>query len=111
MKRRGFLGGSAAFIGCGRSRLRLNVFNWSDYIAPDTISNFERETRIEVRYGTYEGGPELLAKVMTGNSGWDVIFPPSEFIQAMVQMNLLGNWSLREWFMDKLFWIQTLASF
>src|SRR5262249_34508623 len=68
---------------------RLNVYNWSDYVAPDTIPNFERELGVRVRYGTYENIPEMLAKVMSGNSGWDVVFPSAEYIQPMREMGLL----------------------
>jgi spermidine/putrescine transport system substrate-binding protein len=89
MKRRAFLMGAAGAAACSR-RPRLNVYNWSDYIAPDTISNFEQESGIEVRYGTYESVPEMLAKVMGGNSGWDVVFPSAEYIQPMVEMGLLA---------------------
>jgi spermidine/putrescine transport system substrate-binding protein len=90
MNRRTFLFGSAAAAACSRGP-RLNVFNWSDYVAPDTISNFEREFGLRVRYGTYESVPEMLAKVMSGNSGWDVIFPSAEYIQPMRDMGLLGQ--------------------
>jgi spermidine/putrescine-binding protein len=90
MKRRNFLLGAVA-ASCGRSAARLNVYNWSDYVAPDTIANFERESGIRVRYGTYESVPEMLAKVMTGNSGWDVVFPSAEYIQPMREMGLLAD--------------------
>jgi spermidine/putrescine transport system substrate-binding protein len=93
MRRRTFLIGAAsgAFgtAACSR-RPRLNVFNWSDYVAPDTISNFEREFAIQVRYQTYENSQEMLAKVMSGNSGWDVVFPANSFIGPMRQMGLLA---------------------
>ena len=90
MKRRTFLmGGAATAAACSRGP-RLNIFNWSDYVAPDTISNFEREFGLRVRYGTYESIPEMLAKVMSGNSGWDVIFPSAEYIQPMREMGLLA---------------------
>ena len=88
MNRRTFLLGAAASMACNRGP-RLNIFNWSDYVAPDTIPNFEREFGLRVRYGTYESIPEMLAKVMTGNSGWDVIFPSAEYIQPMRAMGLL----------------------
>ena len=91
MNRRKFLVTSAALVGCARSGPRLNIFNWSDYIAPDTVSNFERDTGIRVRYGTYESAPELLAKIMTGNSGWDIVFPSAEHIEAMSQLGLLAD--------------------
>ena len=91
MKRRTFLmGGAAIATACARGP-RLNVFNWSDYVAPDTVSNFEREFGIRVHYGTYESIPEMLAKVMSGNSGWDVIFPSAEYIQPMREMGLLAR--------------------
>jgi spermidine/putrescine transport system substrate-binding protein len=91
LDRRGFLLGAAgAAASCGRGALRLNVYNWSDYIAPETIPNFERETGIRVRYGTYESIPEMLAKVMSGNSGWDVVFPSAEYIGPMRELGLLA---------------------
>lgn len=89
MRRRTFLMGAAGLAACSR-RPRLNVYNWSDYVAPDTIANFEAETGIEVRYGTFESNQEMLAKVMGGNSGWDVIFPSAEYIQPMREMELLA---------------------
>jgi len=89
MNRRTFLIGAAAVAACSRGP-RLNVFNWSDYVAPDTIPNFEREFGLRVRYSTYESVPEMLAKVMSGNSGWDVIFPSAEYIQPMRDMGLLA---------------------
>ena len=89
MKRRTFLMGGAAAASCSR-KPRLNVYNWSDYVAPETIPNFERETGIEVRYGTYESVQEMLAKVMSGNSGWDIVFPSNDFIEPMRQMGLLA---------------------
>jgi len=49
-----------------------------------------RTLGLRVRYGTYESIPEMLAKVMTGNSGWDVIFPSAEYIQPMRDMGLLA---------------------
>ena len=85
MNRRIFLMGVAgAAAGCMKQAPRLNVYNWSDYVAPDTISNFEKEFGVRIRYGTYESTQEMLAKVMSGNSGWDVVFPSEEFIPPMI---------------------------
>jgi len=92
MKRRSFFLGLSGLAGCTRAtRPRLNVFNWSDYVAPDTISNFEREHNVEVRYSTYESNEEMLAKVFGGNSGWDVVFPANYFIQPMRENQLLAR--------------------
>jgi len=68
----------------------LNVFNWSNYVAPNTIADFERESGQRVRYATYESAQEMLAKVMGGNSGWDVVFPSAEYVEPMRQLNLLA---------------------
>ena len=90
--RRGFLiATTSALAACSHAQPRLNVYNWSDYVAPDTVPNFEREFGTRVRYGTFESIPEMLAKVMSGNSGWDVIFPSAEYIQPMRDMGLLAR--------------------
>src|SRR6476646_10914222 len=54
---------------------RLHVYNWSDYIAPDTIANFTKETGIEVTYDVYDGNEVLEAKLLAGNSGYDLVVP------------------------------------
>ncbi len=92
MNRRYFIAGMAALAAtaCSRdTRPRLNVFNWSDYVAPDTISNFESEFGVRVRYATYESNEEMLAKVITGNSGWDIVFPTYTRLQAMLDYGLV----------------------
>lgn len=90
MNRRYFVLGMAAFAGCGRvSRPRLNVYNWSAYIAPNTIPEFESEYGVSVRYATYESNEEMLAKVITGNSGWDIVFPTYTRIKPMLDYALL----------------------
>jgi spermidine/putrescine transport system substrate-binding protein len=64
--------------------------NWSSYIGPDTIGNFEREYNIRIRYGVYESNEEMLARVMSGNSGWDIVFPTSYLLQPMQALGLLA---------------------
>lgn len=92
MKRRSFIAGAAAAVsGCGRRTRRLNVYNWSDYIGRETIPAFERQFNVHVRYGTYEVVEEMFAKVMTGNSGWDVVFPSNSYVVPMRRMNLLAR--------------------
>lgn len=92
MNRRLFFLSMSGLAGCTRPRLpRLNVLNWTDYVAPETIPNFEREFGVQVRYGVFESAEEMLARVMTGNSGWDVVFPTNYFIKPMVELGLLGE--------------------
>src|SRR3954465_9315529 len=53
----------------------LNVYNWSDYIADDTIAKFEAETGIKVTYDVYDSNETLEAKLLAGRSGYDLVFP------------------------------------
>src|SRR5262245_31166236 len=96
MNRRIFFLSMTGLAGCTRGRPRVNVYNWSNSVAPDTIPNFESEFGVRVRYGTYESNEEMLAKVVAGNSGWDVVFPTFNRIPPMRQQGLLAPLR-REW--------------
>src|SRR6201993_567925 len=60
----------------------LHVYNWSDYIAPDTIANFTKETGIAVTYDVYDGNEVLEAKLLAGQSGYDVVVPSASPFMA-----------------------------
>jgi putrescine transport system substrate-binding protein len=53
----------------------LNIYNWSDYIADDTVQRFETETDITVHYDVYDSNEVLEAKLMAGHSGYDLVVP------------------------------------
>ncbi|MBY0558194.1 MAG: spermidine/putrescine ABC transporter substrate-binding protein PotF, partial [Burkholderiaceae bacterium] len=53
----------------------LNIYNWSDYIAEDTIKNFEKETGIKVRYDLFDSNEVLHAKLAAGKTGYDIVVP------------------------------------
>lgn len=91
MNRRIFLMGLPGLAGCARGGKRLNVFNWSNYVAPQTLQRFESETGTRVHYSIYESNEEMLARVMSGNSGWDVVFPTHYLIGAMQENRLLAQ--------------------
>ncbi|MCU1295314.1 MAG: extracellular solute-binding protein family 1, partial [Bryobacterales bacterium] len=84
------MGVAGATLGCsGRGERRLNIYNWENYVAASTIPDFEREFHCRVRYASYGSAEEMLAKVMTGNSGWDIVFPSNSFIKPMCELELL----------------------
>lgn len=86
-----FFAGLSGLAGCNRgTQPRLNVYNWSNYIGPQTIEQFERHTGIRIRYGIFESSDELLAKALTGNCGWDVVFPTNHHIAPLRDYNLLA---------------------
>ena len=54
---------------------RLNIYNWSDYIAEGTVPGFEKETGIKVNYDVYDSNEVLEAKLLAGHSGYDLVVP------------------------------------
>ena len=88
--RRTWLLASAGSLACSDPRPRLNVFNWSAYIDPAMLQRFEQERGVQIRYGTYESNEEMLARVMSGNSGWDVVFPTHSRLGPMASHGLLA---------------------
>jgi putrescine transport system substrate-binding protein len=63
----------------------LNVYSWADYIAPDTVPNFERETGIKVRYDTYDNNEVLETKLLTGHTNYDVVLPTGNFFEHQLR--------------------------
>ncbi len=69
----------------------LNIYNWSDYIAEDTIANFEAETGITVNYDVFDSNEVLEAKMLTGSSGYDVVVPSIEFMARQAQAGVFAE--------------------
>ena len=67
----------------------LNIYNWSDYIAEDTIKNFEKETGIKVRYDNYDANEILHAKLLAGKTGYDIVVPGAHFAKTQIEGGLL----------------------
>ena len=63
----------------------VNVYNWSDYIADDTLARFTAETGIKVNYATYPDNETLIAKLSAGHSGFDVVFPSASFLTNQIK--------------------------
>ena len=79
----------------------LHVYNWSDYIAEDTLANFEKETGIKVVYDVFDSNEVLEAKLLAGSSGYDVVVPSNPFLAKQIKAGVfqkldkskLPNWS------------------
>ena len=67
----------------------LNIYNWSDYIAEDTIKNFEKETGIKVRYDFFDSNESLHAKLIAGKTGYDIVVPGSNWAKSQIEAGLL----------------------
>ena len=93
---RGVLSALAVLVGgvsAGPARAEeekiLNVYNWSDYIAEDTIANFEKETGIKVRYDNFDNNEILHAKLVAGKTGYDIVVPSSYWAKLQADGGLL----------------------
>lgn len=78
----------------------VNLYIWADYLAPDTIANFEKRTGIKVHVSFFETNEVLESRVLTGNSGYDVVVPTAPFFERQIasgayrplDRSLLPNW-------------------
>jgi spermidine/putrescine transport system substrate-binding protein len=79
----------------------LYLYNWSDYIDPAILEQFEEEYGVAVVLDTYDSNEDMLAKVRAGNSGYDIVVPSDYAVQIMgledlalpLDKGLLSNWS------------------
>src|SRR3982751_6744983 len=63
----------------------VNVYNWSDYIDPQVLADFTRETGIKVVYDTYDTNEIVETKLLAGKSGYDVVVPSGPFLQRLIK--------------------------
>ncbi|MDF3193030.1 extracellular solute-binding protein [Pseudomonas sp. 1928-m] len=78
----------------------LHVYNWSDYIAEDTLDNFQKETGIKVVYDVFDSNETLEAKLLAGSSGYDIVVPSNPFLAKQIKAGVfqkldkskLPNW-------------------
>lgn len=67
----------------------LNIYNWSDYIAPTTVPGFQKATGIKVRYDTFDSNETLFAKMVAGDTGYDIVVPSSNWAAIDIKGGLL----------------------
>jgi putrescine transport system substrate-binding protein len=106
MRRARFLFWSLTLI-CAASGVRadeekiLNVYNWSDYIAADTVEKFTKATGIKVNYDVYDSNETMFAKLQAGQSGYDLVFPSaSPFLAQGIKAGIfrrLDRAALKSW--------------
>ncbi|TCL03849.1 MULTISPECIES: spermidine/putrescine ABC transporter substrate-binding protein PotF [Sodalis] len=62
----------------------LHVYNWSDYIAPNTVPDFEKQTGIKVVYDVFDSNEVLEGKLMAGSTGFDIVVPSASFLERQL---------------------------
>lgn len=63
----------------------VRIYNWTDYIAPDTLKQFEQSSGMQSHYDVYDSNETLDAKLMAGRSGYDVVFPSNHYMARQIQ--------------------------
>ncbi|MGD9924851.1 MAG: polyamine ABC transporter substrate-binding protein [Pseudorhodoplanes sp.] len=66
----------------------LNVYNWSDYVDPQVLQDFTKETGIKLRYDTFDSNDTLEAKLLAGKSGYDIVVPTAYFLERQIKAGL-----------------------
>lgn len=69
----------------------VNIYNWTDYIAPDTIQRFEAETGIKVNYDVYDSSEIVDVKLLAGNSGYDVVVHSNQFSSRLAPIGVYAK--------------------
>ena len=69
----------------------VNLFNWSDYIDPQAIERFEKESDIKVNYSVFDSNEMLEAKLMPGRSGFDVVVPSNSFLERQIKAGVYAE--------------------
>jgi spermidine/putrescine-binding protein len=82
-------GAPPAMADLGPIEKELHIYNWSDYIAEDTVPNFEKEFGVKVTYDTYESNEEMVAKLQAGATGYDIIVPSGYIIPVLTATDLI----------------------
>lgn len=82
---------SLTLLSCGKEKEenRIFVYNWGEYIEPETIRLFERETGIKVVYDTYASNEDLYMRMVSGSDRYDVVVPSDYMIERMIKEDLL----------------------
>ena len=69
-------------------RKEINIYNWSDYVDPSTIKDFENQTGIKVNYSVYDSNESLQGKLLIGNSGFDLVGPGNIFLARQISAHI-----------------------
>jgi putrescine transport system substrate-binding protein len=79
-------GGKSAGTAAGGSGAKvLNLYIWSDYLAPNTLADFEKQTGIKVHTAYYDTNETLETKLLAGSSGFDIVVPTASYFERQIK--------------------------
>ncbi len=79
------LGAVSVTVAAAQSARVVNVYNWSDYIDPQVLAQFSKDTGIRVQYDTFDSNDTLETKLLAGKSGYDVVVPTAYFLERQIK--------------------------
>lgn len=71
------------------SKDSLTIYNWGEYIDPDLLKQFEKETGIKVTYETFDSNEGMMGKIEQGGTSYDITMPSEYMIEMMKEKDLL----------------------
>nr|MDK2851022.1 spermidine/putrescine transport system substrate-binding protein [Candidatus Cloacimonadota bacterium] len=83
------LGTVLLISGCGKKKPTLYIFNWSDYIDPDLLKEFELDNNCRIRYSTFDSNENMLTKVKSSTQSFDILFPSGDHVTILNELGLL----------------------
>ncbi|MDQ3793155.1 MAG: spermidine/putrescine ABC transporter substrate-binding protein, partial [Actinomycetota bacterium] len=75
--------------GGGPEEKELSLYNWTGYVAPSTLPNFEKKTGIKVTQDYFASNEDLLSKLQGGATGYDVIVPSDYMVEIKIKSNVI----------------------
>lgn len=79
------MGAADLGVAAAQSGRVVNVYNWSDYIDPQVLEDFSKETGIKVQYDTFDANETLETKLLAGKSGYDVVVPTAYLLERQIK--------------------------
>src|ERR1700678_2760655 len=79
---------SASGAGSGPPGKVLNLYIWSDYLAPNTLSDFEKQTGIKVHVAYFDANETLETKLLAGSSGYDIVVPTASYFERQIKASV-----------------------
>ncbi|WP_230533418.1 polyamine ABC transporter substrate-binding protein [Microvirga roseola] len=80
--------GLSLLTGAAAQERVVNVYNWSDYVDPEVLDEFTKETGIKVVYDTYDNNEIVETKLLAGQSGYDIVAPSGPFLQRLINAGI-----------------------
>ena len=77
-------------VSCGDDQKRLHVFTWANYVGDEIRAGFEKEFGVRVVVDVFASNEDLLAKLKSGASGYDIIMPSDYMVAIMIKENVLA---------------------